>query len=261
MKKCVLAVLFLIIAISVPVRAEDTISDFVETGMELGIKKTLSAATKTADTFSEESMDAVSTDKSVFRKNGGLELYRQDGYTISAVGFEKNDTVMHCSTLELCIQNLTPHDVILSDADSFSYINDSMISLDSYFEVASGKTKTDTLYIDTKSLQASGISTIEDITLNFDVYDNESYMKLTRIGPLYISIDGKGNVSNKKIHRDTDTIREVQSLLKEAGYDCGAPDGVAGKKTNTMILKYERDHGLQEDTDITDELLDALRNN
>ena len=47
--------------------------------------------------------------------------------------------------------------------------------------------------------------------------------------------------------------------MNEKGYDCGTPDGVAGKKTNNMILQYERDKGLEENTDITDELLASLR--
>ena len=66
----------------------------------------------------------------------------------------------------------------------------------------------------------------------------------------------------KRIRRtgtDKETIKEVQTLLNEKGYDCGTPDGVAGKKTNNMILQYERDKGLEENTDITDELLASLR--
>ena len=48
-------------------------------------------------------------------------------------------------------------------------------------------------------------------------------------------------------------------MLTAAGYDCGTADGIAGKVTNEMILQYERDYGLNEGTDITDELLDSLR--
>lgn len=191
-------------------------------------------------------------------ENSGFELYKQDGYTITAMGFDNDDPIFG-NLLKLRIQNLTHHNVTFSD--SGSYVNGSMMNLGAYFQIASGKTKTNDLYIDKKSLEDAGIDRIEDITLNFDVFDSDSYGTLAKIGPLSISIDEDGNITNKVVYRDSETVKEVQSLLNAAGYDCGAADGIAGKKTNDMILQFERDHGLREDTDITDELLGALRGN
>ena len=190
--------------------------------------------------------------------NSGFELYKQDGYTITAMDYVENDPIWG-NILKLRIQNLTHHNVTFSD--SGSYVNGSMMYLGAYFQIASGKTQTNDLYIDKKSLEDAGIDKIEDITLNFDVFDSDSYGTLTTIGPLSISIDENGNIANKVVYRDSATVQEVQSLLNAAGYDCGAADGIAGKKTNDMILQFERDHGLREDTDITDELLNALRGN
>ena len=78
---------------------------------------------------------------------------------------------------------------------------------------------------------------------------------------LGIPTDDTGNIANKVVYKDSTTLREVQFLLNAAGYDCGAADGIAGKLTNDKILEYKRDHGLLEDTDITDELLESLRGN
>ena len=187
---------------------------------------------------------------------GGFELYNQDGYTITAIDYIEDDPIFK-NVLKLRIQNLTHHNVTFSD--SGSYVNGSMMMLGAYFQIASGKTQTNDLYIDEKNLQDAGIDRIEDITLNFEVYDSDSYATLSNIGPLSITIDADGNIANKVVYRDAATIQEVQSLLNAAGYDCGSADGIAGKKTNDMILQYERDHGLREDTDITVDLLASLR--
>lgn len=197
------------------------------------------------------------TEASSEEQNDGYQLYSQDGYTVTAMGFEENDPIWGC-ILKLRIQNLTHKDVTFFD--NGSYINGSMVMLGAYFDVASGKTKTDNVYIDTESLKDAGIDHIEDITLNLMVVDQDSFDTLATIGPLSITFDEDGNITNKVVYRDAATIQEVQTLLNAAGYDCGEADGVAGKLTNDMILQFESDHGLREDTDITDELLEALRN-
>ena len=190
--------------------------------------------------------------------NSGFELYKQDGYTVTAMKFVKDDPIWG-NVLTLRIQNLTHHDVTFSD--SGSYVNGSMMSLGAYYNIASGKTQTNDLYIYEDYLKDAGIDEIEDITLNFDVFDSDSFQTITNIGPLSITIDENGSIANKIVYRDNATVQEVQSLLNAAGYDCGSADGIAGKLTNDRILQFERDHGLREDTDITDELLEALRGN
>ena len=191
-------------------------------------------------------------------ENTGFELYNQDGYIITAMDFTSDDPFWG-NVLTLRIQNLTHHNVNFYE-NGGTYINGSMIMLGAYYQIASGKTQTNDLYIDKISLEDAGITKIEDITLNFDVEDSDTNQRLTSIGPLSITFDENGNIINKVVYRDATTIKEVQTLLNAAGYDCGTADGIAGKLTNDRILQFERDHGLREDTDITDELLEALRN-
>lgn len=62
-----------------------------------------------------------------------------------------------------------------------------------------------------------------------------------------------------KTYTDTDTIKKVQELLNQKGYDCGNPDGVAGTNTKNAIIKYKKDNGLEENDSITEELLSLLK--
>ena len=201
--------------------------------------------------------EQTETEAQASEGNGGYELYNQDGYIITAMDFTSDDPFWG-NVLTLRIQNLTHHNVNFYE-NGGTYINGSMIRLGAYYQIASGKTQTNDLYIDKISLEDAGITKIEDITLNFDVEDSDTYQQLTSIGPLSITFDENGNIINKVVYRDAATIQEVQTLLNAAGYDCGTADGIAGKLTNDRILQFERDHGLREDTDITDELLEALR--
>ena len=42
-----------------------------------------------------------------------------------------------------------------------------------------------------------------------------------------------------------DVIQQVQQALNEAGYDCGAPDGISGSGTQAAIEAYRKDKGLE----------------
>ena len=59
-------------------------------------------------------------------------------------------------------------------------------------------------------------------------------------------------------YSDKDTVKKVQQALNDAGYDCGTPDGTAGKKTKAAITSYQTDKGLTVSGVIDDELLVAL---
>ena len=59
-------------------------------------------------------------------------------------------------------------------------------------------------------------------------------------------------------YTDKETIRSVQAALNEAGYDCGTPDGIAGKNTQAAISAFQQDNGLNETGTVTHELLLAL---
>lgn len=55
-----------------------------------------------------------------------------------------------------------------------------------------------------------------------------------------------------------DTIKQVQTKLNELGYDCGAPDGIAGQHTIEAVQKYQAEKGLEVTNEINEELLSSL---
>lgn len=59
-------------------------------------------------------------------------------------------------------------------------------------------------------------------------------------------------------HTDKDTVKKVQQALNDAGYNCGTPDGAAGKKTKAAIMEYQAANGLEQTGVIDDALLAAL---
>jgi len=54
-------------------------------------------------------------------------------------------------------------------------------------------------------------------------------------------------------------LREVQNLLKSAGYDPGKPDGLMGPKTKTAIASFEATQDIEPSAQPNLELLEALR--
>ena len=61
------------------------------------------------------------------------------------------------------------------------------------------------------------------------------------------------------VYTDRETVKKVQQALNDAGYNCGTPDGLAGKKTNQAVIDFKAANGIDDATpDITDALLAAL---
>lgn len=54
-------------------------------------------------------------------------------------------------------------------------------------------------------------------------------------------------------------MREVQTLLKSAGYDPGPADGLMGPKTRTAIMSFGESHGVELTAEPQLRLLEALR--
>ena len=61
-----------------------------------------------------------------------------------------------------------------------------------------------------------------------------------------------------RVYTDKDTVKKVQQALNDAGYNCGKPDGIAGKKTFAAITQYRTDKGLEVSEAIDDALLEAM---
>ena len=61
-----------------------------------------------------------------------------------------------------------------------------------------------------------------------------------------------------KEYTDKATVKKVQAALNSNGYECGTPDGAAGKKTKAAISDYQRDKNLTVTGTITQETLISL---
>ena len=59
-------------------------------------------------------------------------------------------------------------------------------------------------------------------------------------------------------YNSEDVIQEVQAALNEAGFDCGTPDGIAGKKTAAAVAAYRAASGLPEGSEIDEALYNQL---
>lgn len=57
---------------------------------------------------------------------------------------------------------------------------------------------------------------------------------------------------------DKETTKRIQEYLNANGYDCGTPDGIAGKKTRAMLKQFQEDHGLYASGYIDDALMQYL---
>lgn len=58
-----------------------------------------------------------------------------------------------------------------------------------------------------------------------------------------------------------DTLRDVQTLLGDLGFDAGAPDGVAGQQTIAAIRAFQSAEGMTADGAVTDALVEAVFRN
>ena len=61
-----------------------------------------------------------------------------------------------------------------------------------------------------------------------------------------------------KEYTDKEIIKQAQTILNAAGYDCGTPDGIAGKGTSRAVTNYQTDKNLNITGTITYELLISL---
>ena len=73
-----------------------------------------------------------------------------------------------------------------------------------------------------------------------------------------VSADGAATSAESVVYTDKETVKKVQQALNDAGYDCGTPDGIAGKKTESAIKAFQAANGLEQTGVIDDQLLEAL---
>lgn len=99
-----------------------------------------------------------------------------------------------------------------------------------------------------------------DHILANDIFEGQNYVTVS--DGQYLVLNGCKFVNPPekpiKTYTDADTIKKVQEALNAAGYDCGAPDGIAGSGTKAAIEKYQTDKSLRVTGTITEELLKSL---
>lgn len=67
------------------------------------------------------------------------------------------------------------------------------------------------------------------------------------------------NNVTEKVYDDADSIQEAQIALNALGFDCGIPDGIAGKATASAIMEYAASKGLSSsDGELTAGIVDSL---
>jgi peptidoglycan hydrolase-like protein with peptidoglycan-binding domain len=52
---------------------------------------------------------------------------------------------------------------------------------------------------------------------------------------------------NLKLGSRGEQVAQLQSVLGELGYHCGAHDGIFGKRTEGQLIAFQRDEGLEPD--------------
>ena len=57
---------------------------------------------------------------------------------------------------------------------------------------------------------------------------------------------------------DSETYKALQEALNKAGYNCGEPDGLYGRKTREAVESFRKAYRLENGTGIDEELLKAL---
>lgn len=69
----------------------------------------------------------------------------------------------------------------------------------------------------------------------------------------------KKNETEKEEITDKETIKEIQELLNAKGYQCGTPDGIAGKNTCNAVIQYKEDTDMEATSTIDQDLLNSLK--
>ncbi len=115
----------------------------------------------------------------------GKELYNQDGIRI--VGQYVDENSIWGAAVLLYIENTSGKNVQIG-CDNMS-INGFMVSPMFASTVYDGKKSFDDITIFSSNLEENGIETVEDIELNFNIYEAESFKKLGESGTVNFSVN------------------------------------------------------------------------
>lgn len=115
----------------------------------------------------------------------GKELYNQDGIRI--VGQYVDENSFWGMAVLLYIENTSGKNVTIS-CDDMS-INGFMVSPIFSSTVYDGKKSFDDITLFSSDLEQNGIETVEDIELNFHIYDPDNFSTIAESGPISFSVN------------------------------------------------------------------------
>ena len=212
--------------------------------------------TDIADNTDTGNADATNTeDVNVGTEQDPIEIYNDDGVKVTITGYGKIQSNM--ARLTMNVVNLYHKDLTFSSSSNNVLINNTSINSSLYGKIQSGKTGEVNLDIYQDQLSEINIDDIKTIDFKLAIYVDESYKMKAETNEIYLTVNN-GIVSQRVVYNDKENIKKVQELLTKLGYNSGSTDGVPGKLTNSAILQFEKDHGLEENTDITPELISEL---
>jgi hypothetical protein len=185
-----------------------------------------------------------------------IELFNQEGIRVVLTGME--EPTLDFTKFKVKIENLNHKDIVVTTDNYKMVINGNMTDSMLHVEVQSGKTADTTIDFYNPLLKEDGIEEIKELSFTIQILNAETFMPIYVGEEKFITVDDEYKLHEKAVYTDSENIQKVQELLNAAGYDCGSADGVPGKKTNSALLQFEKDHGLPETTDITPELIEAL---
>lgn len=128
-------------------------------------------------------------DKEAEAEDDGFELCNQDGIRI--VGKYVDENSFWGTAVLLYIENTSGKNVGISCEDMS--INGFMVTPVFSATVYDGKKALDEITIMSSDLEANGITSVDDIELNFHVYDETSYETLFDTGAISFSVNGGSN--------------------------------------------------------------------
>ena len=80
--------------------------------------------------------------------------------------------------------------------------------------------------------------------------------------PMHLPVQAANTSSETEktpeIITDKEIVKQVQEVLNKAGFDCGTPDGISGKKTAAAIEEFQKSKNLKVTGQISNDLLISL---
>lgn len=222
----------------------------------------ITESVNTDNTSTDDNMSASSIDTSNVNltesKQEPIEIYNNDGIKVTISKYER--TSYGSAKLYMDVVNLYHKDIIVSTSNYNCVINGTTVNASPYGDIASGKTGVSVLEIYTADqLNISDTKDIKSIDFKLTIYTKNGNTQNFKdeSGEIYLDVNND-IVTQRVVYTDKENIQKVQQLLATLGYNTGSVDGVPGQLTNNAILQFERDHGLEENTDITPALIEAL---